>query len=103
MSIVVRTVPFAELPELVASLAALLKDCVDGGASLGFNAPLELSEAESYWRSIWPEVEAGTRILMVAEANGEVVGSGQLVLPSLKNARHRTELQKLCVLSSVRG
>jgi GNAT superfamily N-acetyltransferase len=103
MSIVFRTVSFQELSRLVASLAALLKDCVDGGASLGFNAPLEHSEAESYWRSIAAELKAGTRLLIVAEAEGKVLGTGQLVLSALPTGRHRAELQKLCVLSSMQG
>ena len=103
MSAVLRTVPSEGVAPLLPSLVALLVDAVDGGASLGFHAPLDPAEAAAHWRTVAAELAAGSRLLVIAEADGEVVGSGQLVLPSLPNARHRAELQKLCVLSSRRG
>ena len=103
MSAAVRTVRPEDVGSLLPSLVALLTDAVDGGASLGFHPPLDPLEAAAYWRTVATELAAGSRLLVVAEAEGEVVGSGQLVLPSLPNARHRAELQKLCVLSSRRG
>ena len=103
MSAVLRTVPSEGVASLLPSLVTLLTDAVDAGASLGFHPPLDPLEAAAYWRTVATDLAASSRLLVVAEAEGEVVGSGQLALPPLPNARHRAELQKLCVLSSKRG
>jgi len=103
MSPAIRRVTPDALSSLVPGLATLLVDAVGHGGSLGFHQPLDPAEAETYWESLRPEIEAGSRVVLVAERDGVVVGSGQLVLPSLPNARHRAELQKLCVLSTCRG
>ncbi len=103
MSSATRRVTAEGLSGLAPHLATLLVDAVAHGGSLGFHDPLDPAEAESYWRSLRPELETESRMVLVAERDGVVVGSGQLVLPSLPNARHRAELQKLCVLSTCRG
>lgn len=103
MSRTIRRVTAELLDDLAPGLATLLVDAVAHGGSLGFHHPLDPAEAETYWESLRPEIEAGSRVVLVAENDGVVVGSGQLVLPSLPNARHRTELQKLCVLSTCRS
>ena len=103
MSAVLRTVPSEGVAPLLPSLVALLVDAVDGGASLGFHASLDPLEAAAYWRTVAADLATGSRLLVVAEADGQLVGCGQLALSPLPNARHRAELQKLCVLSSRRG
>ena len=103
MTVALRIVSPGDVDSLLPSLVALLTDAVDAGASLGFHPPLDPLEAAAYWRTVAADLAAGSRLLVVAEADGEVVGCGQLALPPLPNARHRAELQKLCVLSSRRG
>jgi GNAT superfamily N-acetyltransferase len=99
----VRVVSATEMGRLLPSLAVLLRDAVDGGASLGFLPPLDPGEASLYWRGVEAKVRAGARVLVVARADARVVGCVQLVPSSRANARHRAEVQKLCVLTSERG
>lgn len=103
MTAALRSASPGDVDVLLPSLVALLTDAVDAGASLGFHLPLDSLEAAAYWRTVAADLAAGSRLLVVAEVDDEVVGSGQLALPPLPNARHRAELQKLCVLSSRRG
>jgi|GEM_PF-2023550 len=92
----------ARAADLLPSLAVLLQDAVDGGASVGFLPPLSTAEAEAYWRSLLPEVEQGTRLMFAACAGDQVLGSVQLGLAQRPNSRHRAEVQKLLVLTRAR-
>jgi ribosomal protein S18 acetylase RimI-like enzyme len=66
--------------------------------------PLDDNTVRRYWQDVIAQVEAGARILLVARAeDGELVGSAQLNLATTPNARHRAEVQKVCVLRSARG
>jgi ribosomal protein S18 acetylase RimI-like enzyme len=88
-----------ELPALVA----LLRDSVDGGASVGFLPPLGADEAAAYWRGVIADVAAGGRVLLaLREADGRLAGSAQLELAGKPNARHRAEVQKVMVLTAAR-
>ncbi|MGA7989886.1 MAG: GNAT family N-acetyltransferase [Thermoanaerobaculia bacterium] len=99
----VRIASAAEMPRLLPALTVLLRDAVDGGASLGFLPPLDVAEAGTYWRGVEAKVRAGGRVLLIARAGTRVVGCVQLVLATRANAHHRAEVQKLCVLTSERG
>lgn len=103
MSLRIAPVSPTELEQVLPALVAILRDTVNGGVPLGFMPPLEQGEAERYWRSLRPELESGSRLLLAAYLGGQIVGSGQIVLSSWPNARHRAELQKLFVSSSLRG
>lgn len=84
-------------------LSALLKDVVDGGASVGFLPPLSAGEASAYWESVAAAVEGGGRRLWIARRAGRgIVGTVQLDLAGQANGRHRAELIKLMVGSSAR-
>lgn len=85
-----------------AGLVELLIDAIHAGASVGFLEPLAIDEAGRYWDKVFAEVESGDRVLLVAKEEGRIVGAVQLVLPSLPNARHRAEAQKLLVHTSAR-
>jgi acetyltransferase len=87
---------------LVPSLCRLLVDAVEGGASVGFLAPLGADTAERYWRGVLATPAEELR-LWVAESEGEAVGAVQLAPCGKENGRHRAELQKLFVLRSHRG
>lgn len=101
--IVVRPVLADELQEVLAALVALLIDTVHGGHSMGFLPPLTRATARRYWLSLRPELQAGSRLLFVASCEGRIVGTGQLALSPWSNSRHRAELQKVFVASSMRG
>jgi ribosomal protein S18 acetylase RimI-like enzyme len=66
--------------------------------------PLDEGAVRRYWQGAIAQVEAGARVLLVARAeDGALVGSAQLTLATTPNARHRAEVQKVCVLRSARG
>ena len=85
-------------------LNSLLVECVEGGASIGFLAPLPADEAVAYWRKIVSELAAGTRLLCLARETpgGRIVGGAQLALETRPNGRHRAEVQKVMVRPSHR-
>jgi GNAT superfamily N-acetyltransferase len=85
----------------IAALTALLIDAVDSGAAVGFVAPLARERALAYWEEI--RAELGERlVLMGAYQDGRLVGSVQLSCAWQPNGRHRAEIQKLFVHTSVR-
>lgn len=89
-------------PEERAGLVALLRDSVNGGASVGFLAPLAEAEANDYWTGVAADVARESRMLLIAQAGATVAGSVQLELAMKPNARHRAEVQKLLVHRSAR-
>ena len=98
-----RWVSPLELEALMPELTGLLADSVSRGASLGFIPPLGYRESQDYWRSLMPELQAGSRLLLAAFAEGQLLGSAQLLLPTWPNARHRAEIQKVFVDAKVHG
>jgi len=83
-------------------LSALLIDAVDGGASVGFIAPLARDAAGEYWRSVEAAMAGGLE-LIAAEEDGVIAGAVQLSPCPKPNGSHRAEIQKLFVLRSHRG
>jgi ribosomal protein S18 acetylase RimI-like enzyme len=100
----IQSLTAAEARDVVHDLTHILRDAVASGVSLGFMTPLDESAVRRYWQNAIAEVEAGERVLLVARAeDGSLVGSAQLHLTTTPNARHRAEVQKVCVLRSARG
>jgi acetyltransferase len=87
------------LPELVA----LLTDCVESGAAVGFLPPLSEADAREYWQHVADDIAEGTRILVAALQEDQVVGAVQLELAQKSNGLHRAEVQKLMVHRRYRG
>ncbi len=98
----VRPLGPAEVEARAAELVRLLRDAVEGGASIGFLAPLESPEALAYWRSVVVAMQAGRRRLLAALADDRVIGAVQLDFEPRANGRHRAEVMKLMVLRSHR-
>jgi acetyltransferase len=85
-------------------LAALLRDAVEHGASVGFTLPLTEAEVSAYWRGVRRDIAAGRKVLLAAfDGRGRLCGSVQLGLELRANGRHRAEVQKLMVLHATRG
>ncbi|MFH0245161.1 GNAT family N-acetyltransferase [Streptomyces sp. HK10] len=84
-------------------LAALLRDAVEGGSSIGFLAPLDPAEAESWWEGLAPEVADGRTAVWAARSGGRVLGTVQLRFCGTPNGRHRAEVAKLIVHRDARG
>jgi ribosomal protein S18 acetylase RimI-like enzyme len=79
----------AELDALVELLVAV----VDDGASIGWLPPLDRAAARAYWQ----QVLGPATVLLLAEQDGQIVGSAQLHLEQRANGRHRAEVAKLMV------
>jgi ribosomal protein S18 acetylase RimI-like enzyme len=88
----IRELSHADPVELEA-LTDLLVAVVDDGASIGFLPPLARDEARAYWQHAF---SPGT-VLLAAEEDGQIIGSGQLHLERRANGRHRAEVAKLIV------
>lgn len=86
------------LPELVA----LLQNCVDDGASIGFVPPLQAEVAQAYWTSRLSSLADGSTVGLVARVDEQVAGSVQLALEMRPNGDHRAEVQKLMVHTAFR-
>ena len=101
--IIVRAVTGLEMVGILPDLVELFTETVNNGSPLGFLAPITHTTARSYWVSLIPELEAGSRLLLVGFDGDTVVGSGQLALSQRHNSPHRAELQKLFVGLASRG
>ena len=87
----------------VHELAALLIDCVEGGASVSFMLPLTSERAQAFWRRVAAGVHNGERALLVGEdVQGVIVGTVQLVLDLPENQPHRADVAKMLVHRSAR-
>lgn len=96
---VVRSLSVREARKSVPALSGILIDCVEGGDSVGFMAPLARERADAFWLNVAEGVEAGERILLVAEdrASGAIVGTVQIVFGQPENQPHRADVAKTLV------
>ena len=83
-------------------LAAVLVDCVEGGASVSYMAPFSHEQARDAFEAVAADVEHGRRLLLAAFENGEIVGTVQVILAMAPNQPHRGEIAKLLVRRSAR-
>jgi GNAT superfamily N-acetyltransferase len=91
------------LLDRVEGLADLLVDTVDGGASVGFLAPLDRPAAVAWWKERAEGVAAGRLAVWAAHDGDRVVGTVSLDFPDKPNSRHRAELVKLMIHRDARG
>ena len=96
--VTVRPLLPQEARERIDALSAVLIDCVEGGASVSFMAPLSYERASAFWQGVAEGVEVGERILLVAEdRSGGIVGTVQVVLRQPENQAHRADISKMLV------
>ena len=100
--IVVRRLGAAELPEQLDALAGVLADCVAGGASVSYLEPFGHEDARAAFEVFASEVEQGRRLILAAFADGDLVGTVQVILALPPNQPHRAEIAKLLVHRSAR-
>lgn len=94
----IRELDCAEALARVAELAEVLRDCVEGGASVGFMLPLPEGRCEAFWRGVAAAVAAGGRHLFVAEdEGGRICGTLSLVVDMPDNQPHRADVSKMLV------
>ncbi|ALR76761.1 GNAT family N-acetyltransferase [[Enterobacter] lignolyticus] len=90
----------AEIRDRLDPLVAVLADCVNGGASVSFMLPFHPDTARAFWRDVADSVDAGERLLLVAEdGDGLISGAVQLITAMPENQPHRGEVAKLLVHS----
>jgi GNAT superfamily N-acetyltransferase len=81
-----------------AALSDVLIDCVHGGASVSFMAPLADQTAQEFWRGVADGVARGDRVLLVAEDEAHsIVGTVQVVFAQPENQPHRADIAKMLV------
>jgi GNAT superfamily N-acetyltransferase len=83
-------------------LAAVLRDCVEGGASVGYMAPFSEDDAREAFDGFVSDAERGRRLILAALDDGVLVGTVQVVLALPPNQPHRGEIAKLLVRRSAR-
>jgi GNAT superfamily N-acetyltransferase len=87
----------------IDALSDVLIDCVDGGASVGFMAPLSRPRAQAFWRGLAAPVAAGEHILFVADSRAGLLGTVQVILAAPDNQPHRGDIAKMLVRARARG
>jgi GNAT superfamily N-acetyltransferase len=98
----IRRLGGTELQAHLDGLAGVLADCVAGGASVSYMAPFSQEQALAIFEDVAAEVEKGRRLLLAAFADGQVVGTVQVILALPPNQPHRAEIAKLLVHRSAR-
>jgi len=96
-SLTIASLDGAGADRAIPELARVLCDCVEGGASVSFMAPLSLDKAIAFWAAVAAAVDREATALLVAIADGEIVGTVQLLLALPENQPHRAEVAKLLV------
>jgi len=82
----------------LAELAEVLRDCVEGGASVGFMLPLPEGRPEAFWRKVSAGITNGERHLFIAEGDdGRVCGTLSLVVDMPDNQPNRADVSKMLV------
>lgn len=89
---------------VIDSLADVLMDTVNGGASVGFMHPLTREKAVAFWQKVLSSAERGERIVLVAEEaiSSRILGTVQVVLSMPENQPHRADIAKMQVRRDAR-
>jgi GNAT superfamily N-acetyltransferase len=97
--VVIRAISAEEANARLPALTEVLVDCVHGGASVSFMAPLSRQTADVFWQRVADGIARGERILLVAEdgASREIVGTVQVVHAQPENQPHRADIAKMLV------
>ena len=78
-------------------LVDLLLDCVEGGASVNFVQPMTRRKSEDWWQGALASHARNERVILVAEQDGRIDGSVQVVPAGQENQPHRADIAKLLV------
>jgi GNAT superfamily N-acetyltransferase len=83
-------------------LTALLVTVVNDGAAMGFVPPIGSDIAADYWHDLAENELGPSCIVLLAEDDGQIVGTAQLHLATKHNGLHRAEVAKVMVHPSRR-
>src|SRR5947208_1095529 len=98
----IRRLDPPEIDAHLDELAAVLLDCVEGGASVSYMAPFSPEQARAAFAGFAAEAEQGRRLVLGAFDGGKLVGTVQVLLAMEPNQPHRGEIAKLLVRRSAR-
>ncbi|HXD46329.1 MAG TPA: GNAT family N-acetyltransferase [Pseudolabrys sp.] len=87
----------------IGELAAVLADCVNGGASVNFMLPYGPDDAAQFFRKVSAGIARGEIVLLAAKLGGRIVGTVQLGMDTPPNQPHRGEIRKLLVHRAARN
>jgi GNAT superfamily N-acetyltransferase len=94
----IERVEAGDTAEALPALTEILLDCVAGGASVSFMAPLGRDKAERFWRGVLASAADGERIVLVGRDDGGVIaGTVQVILAQPENQPHRGDVAKMLV------
>ncbi|MCP8938063.1 GNAT family N-acetyltransferase [Alsobacter sp. SYSU M60028] len=93
----VRLLAPAEARRRIPDLAAVLLDCVEGGASVSFMDGFSMAEAVGFYADVVEAVEAGQAYLFAAFEGDHLVGTVQLWPADKPNQPHRCDIAKMLV------
>ena len=99
----IRLLSAEETQAHMSELSAVMVDCVEGGASIGYMSPYSIADANAFWTAVVADVGHHSVAHLVAFENGTVVGTVQVVLKQPPNQPHRGDLKKLMVVTAARG
>lgn len=102
-SIRIRILNEAETRAALPALCAILSDCVEGGASVGFLSPYPPESALPFWETVASAVGDEAVVLFAAEVDGEILGTAQLAVKLPPNQPHRGDVKKVLVHRKARG
>ncbi|RLK30012.1 GNAT family N-acetyltransferase [Cupriavidus plantarum] len=101
-AVTVRRIGPDEVSDYIDPLSDVLIDCVEGGASVSFMLPIARETAQRFWRQVAEGVVREERVLLVAEHEGRVVGTVQLITAQPENQPHRADVAKMLVHRNAR-
>jgi GNAT superfamily N-acetyltransferase len=93
----IRRLGADEVEAHVDGLAAVLADCVAGGASVSYLDPFSIGEARVHVAAFAADAAAGRRLILAAFDGDRIVGTVQVVPALQPNQPHRADIAKLLV------
>lgn len=78
-------------------LVDLLIDAVESGAGVGFVLPVERARIEAFWDSVFASQARGERLVFIAERDGQIDGTVQLIPAGQQNQPFRADIAKMLV------
>lgn len=84
------------------ALIDILVDAVESGASVNFVLPMTRAKSRTWWDGALASHALGERVIFVAEVDGIVDGTVQLVPAPQENQTHRADISKMLVHSRAR-
>ena len=93
----IRRLEGAETRAAAPALAAILTDCVEGGASVSFMADLTPADALAFWTGVAEAQAADGRAVIVAEDDKGLFGVVEVIPAGPPNQPHRGDVAKMLV------